>query len=278
MTVLSIWLQALGRRYAEKLGRKTRLIRWVRPAYESFLNWSSGNRGIPWTINGIVYRVDAHQRHRLGQVYDAPVADFLRTQVRPGAICYNVGANIGIYVLQFAHWSSPSGRVIAFEPNPRAGEILKMHIRFNALQDRVQIVAAAVGAVKGEAVLYAAGADGMSRLAEPNPAIADRVMPVPVPVVTLDEFYAAEGLAPDWLMIDIEGFELAALAGARELIKSRRNNLGIVVEMHPNDWALAGTTRQEAESLLTELGLRALPLTGQVDPLGEYGHVRLEYV
>jgi hypothetical protein len=51
--------------------------------------------------------------------------------------------------------------------------------------------------------------------------------------------------------------------------------MGIVVEMHPDSWEVAGTTRADAESLLGELGLRAEPLSGQVDPLATYGHVWL---
>jgi len=41
--------------------------------------------------------------------------------------------------------------------------------------------------------------------------------------------------------------------------------------MHPGFWTILGTTRAEAEGLLRELGLRALTLTSQADPLGEWG-------
>lgn len=271
-------LQTTARRTAELLGRESRLIRWLRPAYESVLEWWGGGRGISWTINGVTYRVDPHHRQRLGQNYDLPVASFLRERIKPGALCVDVGANVGVYVLQFAHWSGPKGRVIAFEPNPGALDILRKHVRMNGIASQVTIVAAAIGESRGAAILYAVAADGMSRLGEPNKALSGKVREISVPVLTLDEYCRAGAVQPDWLFIDIEGFEIAALAGARELIAKGRGELGIVVEMHPDVWESANMTRSRAETLLAELGLRALSLTGQTDPLAEHGIVHLAYV
>lgn len=270
-------LQTAARHTAGLIGRESWLIRRMRPLYESLLSLRGGDGGIAWELNGVTCRIDPHYRHMLWQDYDAPVAAFLRERVRPGALSFDVGANVGVYVLQFAHWSKPSGQVIAFEPNPAAQAILQKHVWMNALSERVRIVPAAVGESAGEATLYAAGADGMSRLGEPNQAIAGDVRELNVAVVTLDDYCRTENLMPDWLFIDIEGFEIAALRGARSLIQSRRGELGIIVEMHPGVWASANTTRAGTEAFLAEMGLRAVPLTGQTDPLGDYGIVHLAY-
>jgi FkbM family methyltransferase len=260
------------------LGHESWLVRRLRPVYESVLELSAGGRGMPWEINGVTYRVDPRQRHRLGQNYDAPVADFIRARIRPGAVCVDVGANVGVYVLQFAHWSGAGGRVVAFEPNPGAREVLARHVGMNGLGGRVEVVPAAVGARPGSATLYAADADGMSRLGAPNVLIAERVSELTVPVVTLDDFCRERALEPDWLFLDIEGFEIAALEGARELVGRRGAAINIVVEMHPDVWDSAGTTRAGAEALLDELGVCAVALTGQADPLGEHGIVYLKHV
>jgi FkbM family methyltransferase len=254
-------LQTFARHTSGLVGRESRLIRGLRPAYESLLEWSTNGRGIHWTINGITYRIDPHQRHRLAQNYDAEVAGFLRRNIKPGSLCFDVGANVGVYVLQFAHWSGPTGQVIAFEPNPVARAILEKHVCMNQLTERVRIVPAAVSEASGEQILYAAEADGMSRLGEPNRSLAGKTGEIVVPVLTLDEYCTSEGLQP----------------GARKLIQSRRAQLGIIVEMHPDVWSSANTTRARAEDLLAELGLRAMPLTGQSDPLGNYGMVHLAY-
>lgn len=268
-------VQAVARHTARLIGRESWVIRRLRPAYESLL--SLRGRGIAWQINGVTYRIDPHYRHMLWQDYDAEVASFLRPRVKPGALCLDVGANVGVYVLQFAHWSGPSGQVVAFEPNPEAQKILQKHVSMNQLQERVRIVPAAIGEIDGTAILYAVGVDGMSRLGSPNKALAGSVREINVPVLTLDEYCRTEKLEPDWLFMDIEGFEIAALHGARELIESRRGELGIIVEMHPGVWGSANTTRARAESLLKDLRLSAVSLTGQSDPLSDYGLVHLVY-
>jgi hypothetical protein len=48
--------------------------------------------------------------------------------------------------------------------------------------------------------------------------------------------------------------------------------------MHARVWPSAGASRAHAESVLRELGLRPVPLTGQSDPLADYGLVHLEHV
>lgn len=271
-------LQTTARRTAGLIGRDSWLIRHARPFYESLLDWSVGGRGIDWDINGVTYRIDPHYRHYLGQNYDASVAAFLRERVKPGELCLDVGANVGIYVLQFAHWSAPTGKIIAFEPNPGARLILQKHVEMNRLAQRVRIVPAAVGETNGEDILYAAEADGMSRLGEPNESLIGRVCEIKVPVVTLDDYCTSESLKPDWLFIDIEGFEIAALSGARGVIKNHGKELKIIVEMHPSVWDSANTTRAKAEALIADLGLHAIPLTGQTDSLGDYGLVHLAYL
>ena len=270
-------LQGIARVASAALGRESLLIRKLRPAYESALNRLSGGRGIEWEINGALYRIDPHFRHQMGHNYEPAVASFLQTGVRPGHLCFDVGANVGVYALQLARWSTPSGRVVAFEPNPAAAAVLRRHLTMNGLLARVTVAPLAVGDRDGEATLYAVGADGMSRLGEPNEQLAGRTTPATVRTIRLDEFCRQSGLIPNWLLIDIEGFEFAALRGASDLIKGRRGKLGIVVEMHPSVWRTPGTSRAEAEALLRELGLQAMPLTGQADALGEHGVVHLAF-
>ena len=185
-----------------------------------------------------------------------------------------MGANIGVYVLQFAHWAGNSGCVIAFEPNPAAVRMLIRHVVMNEIGSMVRIETAAVGSAIGTATLHRTG---MSRLETPNALLNGRTQPLEVPVTTIDEYCARTGRAPDWMLIDVEGFEFAALLGAVHTLEQGRGKLGLVVEMHPDIWRSASTMRADAERFLSEMKLRAIPLTGQRDPLGEYGLVHLEW-
>src|SRR5688572_29854081 len=102
------------------MGRESRLKRSLQPLYDASLELLTGRAGLTWEINGTPCRILARHRGALPPNYDAAVADFLRTRVKPGQIVFDVGANLGAYTLQFANWVGPSGRVFAFEPNLNA--------------------------------------------------------------------------------------------------------------------------------------------------------------
>jgi len=258
-----------------RVGRERAIIRFLRPVYDALLLVASGGRGIWWTVNGSErFRIDPFVRRFFPPEYDRPVHEYLRTHVEPGATLLNVGANLGIYALCLAQWTGPSGRVFAFEPSPRARGVLERHVAMNRLTDRVRVVGEAVSSERGEATFFAAGLEGYSRLGAPNPALPGS-RSIRVPVTTIDEFCARERIAPAWIVIDIEGYEVAALRGARATIGSSRGRIGLVVELHPGVWQLSGTSRADLERLLAELDLEPVGLTGQHDPLGEYGIVLL---
>lgn len=269
-------LQRLARSAAAVLGQDSALVKSARPFYQRSLVWLTGDRGVPWTLNGVPFRIGARQRHRMGEIYDPEVAAFLASHIRPGSICFDVGANVGVYALQFAQWTGPSGRVVAFEPNPVSAGALAEHIRMNGFSNRVTVVEAAVADQAGIATFHMADADGMSRLGAPNPEIASLTRPVSVTVTTVDDYCAVEGADPEWLLIDVEGFEFAVLSGARATFARLGERLNVIVEMHPNAWSVSGWSRAAAESLLDSLGVVPVPLSGQADPLGDYGHVLLQ--
>ncbi|MEO6212385.1 MAG: FkbM family methyltransferase [Vicinamibacterales bacterium] len=268
-------LQRAARGITGVLGHDSLVVRSARPLYERALDLLTGSRGIPWTINGAPFRISPFHRHRMGPIYDAEVAAYLAEHVMAGSTCLDIGANVGVYALQFARWTGASGRVVAFEPNPVSAAVLAEHARMNHLSGRIEVVPAAVADASGVRTFHMADADGMSRLGVPNPEIASRTRPTPVRVTTLDEFCEAQGVSPDWLLVDVEGFEFAVLAGGRRTIARLRGRLNIVVELHPDAWDVAGWSRDSAQGLLDELGLHAVSLTGGGDPLASYGHALL---
>ena len=200
--------------------------------------------------------------------------EYLRSRVRPNQCCIDAGAHVGFYALQMALWTAPAGRVIAFEPNPTARDVLASNVRLNDLDARIAIEPAAVGRVNGTATLYDAGnTSGLSRLGAPNPASRGTGAAVRVPVVSLDDYCRAHAIAPDWLLVDVEGAEVDALSGARELLSHR--SLGVVVEVHEDLWGSFGATREQFVDVVRACGRTIAPLTGQTDPLGQYGTVAL---
>ncbi len=126
-------------------------------------------------------------------------------------------------------------RVVSYEPNTRNRSRLAENIRLNRL-DNVTVRPVGVGS-KAETVVMAAsplipgGAsidpDAVSRLRNSNlSAVSEQVA-----ITTLDEDIQEMKLpAPDFIKIDIEGGELAALTGARRTLAATGPQL--FLEMH----------------------------------------------
>ena len=149
---------------------------------------------------------------------------FWRTLPLGGLVIYDVGAFHGILTLFFA---SRCSHVISYEPNEINHARLIENIRLNNL-DNVQVRKLGVGFQPGSGTLrYSPEMAGGGTL-DTN-AIA-RVSQR-VEITTLDHEMATSALPPpDLIKIDIEGWELEALKGARETLATYHPAL--YLEMH----------------------------------------------
>ena len=102
---------------------------------------------------------------------------------------------------------------------------------------------------------------GTGRLASTGEQGTERVE-----TVTIDGFCAAHGIVPTLIKIDVEGFELEALRGARQTIARGGAGLALFVEMHPTVWRERGLSPNEVKAELRLQGLRAEPLREVDDP------------
>lgn len=205
--------------------------------------------------------------------HDPEVAAFLDTKLKPGMCCWNVGANVGIHTLQLGHRVGAQGSVVAFEPNPSAVSLLRCNVELNGYADRVTIVPAAVGEREGETDFFVAGADPMGRPGRANPLLGQPSR-ISVPVITLDGYLKSQTRRPDCIVMDIEGWEIAALRGGRSILELQPFPV-FIVELHQDAWEWSGHSRPDLETLLREYKLSVKPLSGQNDPLAQYGRVVL---
>ena len=227
-------------------------------------------RGVERRVNGIPFRVASPERALFTEDYDRPLADFLKSRIRPGDDVWNVGANVGIWVLQIATWVGDGGRVVAFEPNADTAATLRENVRLNGFESRVEVVECVVGEQIGEVDFFAAGTDGMSRAGQPNPLLQDATARR-VPVTTLDAFASARRRWPSWILMDVEGWEIAALRGAPNVLEHAK----VALELHPSAWSWSGHSRQDLERVLDDNRLKAVGLSNQADVLADYGHAYL---
>lgn len=154
----------------------------------------------------------------------------LRTLVRPGDVCVDVGAAGGAHLFVMASRAGPSGRVIGIEPRPGSHRLLQAAVRVGGLRDRVTLVQAALADRRGRQELRIpvvptrAHFRGSSRARLEVAAFAQ--LPhrtIEVPTLRLDDVVDDEGLdRVDVLKCDVEGAELLVLSGATRVLERQR--------------------------------------------------------
>lgn len=254
------YVEAAGEWCGNVLGRGS-AREWLKRLYHRALMLQTGERGLRREFpGGEVVRVLPAYR-QLGCNFDEYTA--FRSVIRPGMLAFDVGANVGAYSLLLAEWVGPEGAVYAFEPAPILFEGLRQHVRLNRRDMVITTVGSAIGAYDGLADFVVANTAGESRLAGPHARSTETQQ---VPLVTIDSFCARTGVTPDFIKIDVEGWELAALRGARETIRRAGRRLLLFVELHPSSWPHLGITPGHVLAELNSLGLEMAPLIPGTDP------------
>jgi len=243
--------------------------------YTWALEMATLGRGIPRQLNGEqMLHLDPQCRF-LGDSYEPEVWFWLKQRLQPGDVMLDVGAQFGLYAMLAARVTGPFGKIHAFEPAPDSQAVMRRHLKLNNLANSVTLVPAAAGEHSGEALLHMAGTHPSNTLA-PTGADPVSLQPVEVRVVSLDDYCRDQRITPRVVKIDVEGWELNVLKGAVELLAAPGTIF--LVEMHPYAWESAGHDAQAVADFLIAYQLELQPLTGQSDPLREYGEVWIKSV
>ncbi len=186
---------------------------------------AGGLQGVPILID-----MQAEKDYWLG-TYEPELQQAVHDWLPPGAVVYDVGANVGYVSLLLSRAAGDSGQVFAFEPLPANVERLAANLRLNPWA-RVTCVAAAVVDRPGP-VHFLAHASGAMGKAAGSAGRIDQAYPqeFEVPGLTLDEFaYTGSNPLPQVIKMDIEGGEVLALKGMRRLLAEARPLL--LLELH----------------------------------------------
>ena len=150
-----------------------------------------------------------------------------RLLIARGDHVLDIGANIGYYTLLFAGLVGETGSVSAIEPDAENYRLLRENLALNSLAGIIQTHQVALGGQTGTAKLYQSdNNNGMHRL---YASVCCTDQATETPVITGDSL----NLAPlDFIKIDIEGYEPAALQGLSSTLK-KSPNLKILSEFSP---------------------------------------------
>lgn len=212
-------------------GRRTS-PRWVAGAIHGFLNCMPGDRypvlACCGPLKGYRMRLDwtKHRSFAYGS-WEPEVVDAVSGVVRSGMRVIDIGAHGGFYVLLLSRLVGHKGSVIAFEPLPANLRMLNQNVAMNALGNVT---------VEGVAVC---DHSGQFELEAPDPAalvvagpmeLSEIGKALPVPCVSLDDYFAGNSVPIDFIKMDVEGAEDDVLRGAEKVVNTYHPSM--MIELH----------------------------------------------
>jgi FkbM family methyltransferase len=203
------------------------------PWRDAWLTMSARWLGLSSSASAPLYRDPRRQNPEFFTIL-AP-----RLRSLPRGIIVDVGANIGVYTLNFRQFSPAA--IMAFEPDPDMFALLGETLAFNAIPD-VSVLNLACGDQDGPLAFNG----GVNGIIAPDHESAETIT---VPAVRLDDRLADAG-SISLIKIDCEGYEWNVLNGCRDIIRTHRPLL--FIELHPSLIGRYGHSLADVCDLLRE--------------------------
>ena len=192
--------------------------------------------------------------------YETDMTNQVQKVLKPGDIFVDLGANEGFFSIVGSKIVGKEGQVIAVEPQQRLWEIIVKNVEINGLSN-VMLLPYGIGSSNGEAEMhfYPNLNSGASSLAKSfNFKVSLRKFrkaiysTSKITIKTLDEIFE-QGRNIKLMKVDIEGFELEALKGAKQLLGNHTIQ-NLLIEIHPEALHSLDQSEKEIENLLTGHG------------------------
>jgi FkbM family methyltransferase len=158
--------------------------------------------------------------------YEKGLLNVLDILVKPGDVIVDAGANIGLISIFCAYKVGEKGLVLSFEPHPETFPILEKNVALNHLSN-IKAINKALGSENGNAKIYSnlqvnRGAASLVEFLEDSPAFD-------IKVETLDGVVMQNSIKKiNLLKIDVEGFEMEVLKGARGILEKEDGPILVV--------------------------------------------------
>lgn len=159
-------------------------------------------------------------------VHEANSTAEVKRIITPGMRILEVGANIGYYALLETKLAGSTGHLYAMEPSPFNFSLLERNLKLNGLAN-YDLYQTAAGSQKGTAKFLLSGRSNLSTFIEREDLTGEEV---DVSVITLDDFLADKQV--DFIRMDVEGYELEILKGARVALAKDLKPKFFFIEVH----------------------------------------------
>lgn len=185
--------------------------------------------------------------------YERPVQEALACLVKPGAACYDVGANLGFFSILLSRLAGPTGSIYAFEPVPDNAAMIERNARLNQLEN-IAVLRLALSCIDGRGELMLAQHVGgaVLKTAGTPPDLVGSMM---VETASLDTLVERQQIRPpNVVKIDVEGAEMEVLKGMVRVL--RRCAPTIVLELDDETVEECEKKVSLCRSFLHEFGYR----------------------
>ncbi len=209
------------------------------------------------TRNGINYELDIScliQWYLYWGIQDT-LRYKLYSQIKSGDVVFDVGTNIGETLLNFAKIVGNEGKVYGFEPDEKTYGKAKKNIALNDFQN-IMLFKLGISDKKESVKLYEVDNHnfGMNRIltAESGKDLNFSV----IETISIDDFVAENKIERlDFIKVDIEGYEMHAISGARKTLETHKPIL--FVELGYDRLIKNGTTPNEVVKILEDANYKA---------------------
>jgi len=230
-------------------GKKNKMINLTVRGIESSLKTDYAE---VWAGKMFLHPNDAF-RLSIHGIHGAHDFKIFKDNVKVGDNVVDLGANVGYFTLILAKLVGPTGKVFAFEPDPRNLTLLKKNIEYNNYKN-VIIVPKAVSNVNDKCTLYVGQKTfGQNKIYKPEKTRTQKFIPTDSETIRLDDFFKANNLLNkiSFIKMDIEGAEVLALSGMKKILKLNKN-IKIFTEVEISYLEDAGSSYDQFIDLLTE--------------------------
>jgi FkbM family methyltransferase len=163
----------------------------------------------------------------LGRPFEPLETEIIRKEIKNGNVVVDIGANIGYYTLIFANLVGKEGKVFAFEPSPDNFALLQKNIEINNYQN-VKTEQIAVSNKSGKTKLYMTINPADNRIYD----LHDNSDFIEVATIRMDDYFNNYNGKIDFIKMDIQGAEWAAIQGMSLLLKKNKD-IKILTEFSP---------------------------------------------
>lgn len=161
--------------------------------------------------------------------YEKKTRELCMSFLKPGMTFVDVGAHVGLYAIPAASAVGPSGKVVAFDPDPDNFALLSRNVKASGYRN-IELHQMAVSNINGNLTLHRSPYNtGDHQLF----FTGSGRQKVTVQSVTLDEFFKGRTDSIDVAKFDIQGAEAAALQGMVEILANSMN-LRMFIEFAPS--------------------------------------------